>query len=223
MFLDNPVFHATMHDGAIGIVKFLIKRKMLVVAKAMLDNYYDESRLDDNLLAARIALKDGYFSQAEELFAKAYEIENHGEQSLKGYAQASFHCAHYAKATELYRRLSELFPDKQQYKMNEAIALINDNKEDEAVKILYELYYNDQGNVDVRRVLAWGLLCTKQTEKALKLYEGILASGSDVAVDHLNAGYCLWFMGQGEGAAKRFTEFVSIKAEEAKKQRRIST
>ena len=217
MFLDNPVFHATMHDGAISIVKFLIKRKMLVVAKAMLDNYYDESRLDDNLLAARIALKDGYFSQAEELFAKAYEIENHGEQSLKGYAQASFHCAHYAKATELYRRLSELFPDKQQYKMNEAIALINDNKEDEAVKILYELYYNDQGNVDVRRVLAWGLLCTKQTEKALKLYEGILASGSDVAIDHLNAGYCLWFMGQGEGAAKRFTEFVSIKAEEAKK------
>lgn len=90
MFLDNPVFHATMHDGAISIVKFLIKRKMLVVAKAMLDNYYDESRLDDNLLAARIALKDGYFSQAEELFAKAYEIENHGEQSLKGYAQASF-------------------------------------------------------------------------------------------------------------------------------------
>lgn len=217
MFLDNPVFHATMHDGAISIVKFLIKRKMLVVAKAMLDNYYDESRLDDNLLAARIALKDGYFSQAEELFAKAYEIENHGEQSLKGYAQASFHCAHYAKATELYRRLSELFPDKQQYKMNEAIALINDNKEDEAVKILYELYYNDQGNVDVRRVLAWGLLCTKQTEKALKLYEGILASGSDVAIDHLNAGYCLWFMGQGEGAAKRFTEFVSVKAEEAKK------
>lgn len=66
-------------------------------------------------------------------------------------------------------------------------------------------------------MLAWGLLCTKQTEKALKLYEGILASGSDVAVDHLNAGYCLWFMGQGEGAAKRFTEFVSIKAEEAKK------
>lgn len=217
MFLNNSVFNGTMHDGAISIVGFLIKRKMYVVAKAMLDNYYDENLLDDNLLAARIALKNSDYHTAEKLFAKAYEIEKHGEKSLKGYAMASFHCAHYAKATELYRRLEELFPDKQQYKMNEAIALINDNREEEAVKKLYELYYNNQDNIDVRRVLAWGLLCTKQTEKASKLYADLLASGNDVAVDHLNAGYCSWFMGEGEVAAKHFAVFVSLKAEEAEK------
>ncbi len=217
MFLNNSVFHGDMHDGAISIVGFLIKRKMYVVAKAMLDNYYDENLLDDNLLAARIALKNSDYHTAERLFAKAYEIEKHGEKSLKGYAMASFHCAHYAKATELYRRLEELFPDKQQYKMNEAIALINDNREEEAVKKLYELYYNNQDNIDVRRVLAWGLLCTKQTEKASKLYADLLASGNDVAVDHLNAGYCSWFMGEGEVAAKHFAVFVSLKAEEAEK------
>lgn len=217
MFLNNPAFHSAMHDGAISIVGFLIKRKMYAVAKTMLDNYYDENQLDDTLLAARIAIKNSDFSMAEKLFAKAYEIEEHGEKSLKGYALSSFHCAHYAKATELYHRLTEIFPDKQLYKMNEAIALINDKREGEAVKILYELYYNDQGNIDVRRVLAWGLLCTKQTEKASKLYEDILASGNEVSADHLNAGYCSWFMGQGEVAAKHFTNFVSIKAEEAKK------
>lgn len=217
MFLNNYVFHGAMHDGAISIVGFLIKRKMYVVAKAMLDNYFDENQLDDNLLAARIALKNCDYRTAEKLFAKAYEIEKHGEKSLKGYAMASFHCAHYAKATELYRRLEELFPDKQQYKMNEAIALINDNREEEAVKKLYELYYNNQDNIDVRRVLAWGLLCTKQTEKASKLYADLLASGNDVAVDHLNAGYCSWFMGEGEAAAKHFAVFVSLKAEEAEK------
>ena len=217
LFLSNSVFHGTMHDGAISIVGFLIKRKLYVAAKSLLDCYYDENQLDDNLLAARIALKHSDYTTAEKLFAKAYEIENHGEKSLKGYALASFHCGHYAKATELYSRLAEIFPDKQQFKMNEAIALINDKKEDEAVKILYELYYNDQDNVDIRRVLAWGLLCTKQTEKALKLYEDILTSGNDVAVDHLNAGYCSWFKGQGEVAAKHFKDFVSIKLEEAKK------
>ncbi len=217
MFLNNPAFHMTMHDGAISIVGFLLKRKMYAVAKDMLDNYYDENQLDDNLLAARIALKNCDYCLAETLFAKAYEIEKHGEKSLKGYAIASFRCAHYAKATELYHRLTELFPDKQQYKMNEAISLLNDNREGEAVKILYELYYNDHENIDVRRVLAWGLLCTKQIEKALKLYEDILASGNDVAVDHLNVGYCSWFMGQGEIAAKHFADFVSMKTEEAKK------
>ncbi len=217
MFLNNPVFQSTMHDGAISIVGFLIKRKMYVVAKAMLDNYFDGNKLDDNLLAGRLALKNNDYRVAEKLFAKAYEIENHGEKSLKGYAIASFHCAHYAKATELYRRLAEMFPDKQQYKMNEAIALINDNREEEAVKKLYELYYRDQDNIDVRRVLAWGLLCTKQAEKASKLYADILASGSVVAVDHLNAGYCSWFIGQGKTAAKHFADFVSTKVEEAKK------
>lgn len=217
MFLNNSVFHRSMHDGAVSIVGFLIKRKMYIVAKTMLDNYFDGNQLDDNLLAARIALKNSDYHVAEELFAKAYEIEKHGEKSLKGYAMASFHCAHYAKATELYRRLLELYPDKQQYKMNEAIALINDNREEEAVKKLYELYYNNQDNIDVRRVLAWGLLCTKQTEKASRLYTDILASGNDVAVDHLNAGYCSWFTGEGEAAAKHFAVFVSLKAEEAKK------
>ncbi len=128
LFLNNHAFHATMHDGAISIVGFLLKRKMYALAKAVLDNYFDENQLDDNLLAARIALKNSDFISAETLFSKAYEIEGHGENALKGYALASFQCAHYAKATELYHRLTETFPDKPQYKMNEAIALINDKR-----------------------------------------------------------------------------------------------
>lgn len=217
MFLNNPAFHGEMHDGAVKVVGFLLKRKRYAAAKTMLDNYFDENHLDDNLLAAQIALKSGDYHMAEKFFAKAFEIEERGDKSLKGYALASFHCAHYAKAAALYHLLAEVFPDKHQYKMNEAIALINDGKEGKAVNILYELYYNDQENIDVRRVLAWGLLCMKQAEKASRLYEAILASGNDVAVDHLNAGYCYWFMGQGKIAAKHFVYFVSIKKEEAKK------
>lgn len=217
MFLNNRVFHKAMHDEAISIVGFLVKRKMYVEAKEMLDNYFDDNQLDDNLLAARIALKNCDYRMAEKLFAKAYEIENHGDRSLKGYAVASFHCAHYAKATELYHRLTELYPENAQYRMNEAIALINGNREEEAVKKLYELYYNVQDDINVRRVLAWGLLCTKQAEKASKLYADILASGQDVAVDHLNAGYSSWFMGEAEVAAKHFAYFVSNKAQEAEK------
>ncbi len=217
MFLSNPAFHETMHDGAIGVVGFLMKRKLYVLANVMLDEYFDENQFEDNILAGRIALKNGDFTSAEKLFAKAYEIEGHGEKSLKGYALACFRCAHYEKAIELYHRLTEIYPEKSQYKMDEAIALINDKKEEEAVKILYELYYNDQANIEVKRVLAWGLLCIKQTEKASRFYEDIIASGNGIATDYLNAGYCSWFDGHGEAAAKDFAEFVSIKSAEANK------
>lgn len=78
----------------------------------MLNIYFDENRLNDNLLAARIALKEGHYGQAETLFAKAYNIEGGKEKALKGYALASFRCAHYAQASKLYRQLSVLFPGK---------------------------------------------------------------------------------------------------------------
>ena len=62
------------------------------------------------------------------MFAKAYDMENGKEKALKGYALASFRCAHYAQASKLYRQLSVIYPDKELYPMNEAIALINDDK-----------------------------------------------------------------------------------------------
>lgn len=204
LFLDNPVFAGSMHDGAISVVTFLLKRRLFVEAKVLLNAYFDENRLNDNLLAARIALREGYYDKAESLFAKAYDMEDGKEKALKGYALASFRCAHYTQASRLYRQLSVLFPDKELYPMNEAIALINDDKAEEAVKILYELYYKDQNNSDIKRVLAWGMLCTKQLEKADKLYHELLALDKPEAADYLNAGYCAWFMGKGEGAAMLF-------------------
>lgn len=209
LFLDNPVYADSMHDGAISVVTFLLKRKLFVEAKVMLNAYFDENSLDDNLLAGRIALREGQYAKAETLFAKAYGMENGKEKSLKGYASASFRCAHYAQASKLYRQLSVLYPEKELYPMNEAIALINDNKAEEAVKILYELYYKDQNNADVKRVLAWAMLCTKQIDKSAKLYHELLALEKPEAADYLNAGYCAWIIGKGEEAADLFRQAQS--------------
>lgn len=209
LFIDNPVYARSMHDGAISVVTFLLKRRLFVEAKVMLNAYFDENSLEDCLLAGRIALKEGQYAKAETLFAKAYDMENGKEKALKGYALASFRCAHYAQASKLYRQLSVIYPDKELYPMNEAIALINDDKAEEAVKIMYELYYKDQNNADVKRVLAWAMLCTKQLEKSAKLYQELLALDKPEAADYLNAGYCAWFNGKGEDAARLFQQAQS--------------
>lgn len=209
LFLDNPIYAGSMHDGAISVVTFLLKRKLFVEAKVMLKSYFKENSLEDNLLAGRIALREGQYAKAEVLFARAYGMEDGKVKALKGYALASFRCAHYAQASKLYRELSVLFPDKELYPMNEAIALINDNKAGNAVKILYELYYKDQNNTDVKRVLAWAMLCTKQLEKSAKLYKELLSLENPEAADYLNAGYCAWFNGKGEEAARLFQQAQS--------------
>lgn len=209
LFLDNPIYAGSMHDGAISVVTFLLKRKLFVEAKVMLKSYFNENSLEDNLLAGRIALREGQYAKAEVLFARAYGMEDGKVKALKGYALASFRCAHYAQASKLYRELSVLFPDKELYPMNEAIALINDNKAGNAVKILYELYYKDQNNTDVKRVLAWAMLCTKQLEKSAKLYKELLSLENPEAADYLNAGYCAWFNGKGEEAARLFQQAQS--------------
>lgn len=210
LFLDNPIYAGSMHDGAISVVTFLLKRRLFVEAKVMLNAYFDENSLEDNLLAGRIALREGQYAKAEVLFTKAYSMENGKEKALKGYALASFRCAHYAQASKLYRQLSVLYPDKELYPMNEAIALINDERADEAVKILYELYYKDQNNPDIKRVLAWAMLCTKQLEKSAKLYQELLSLEKPEAADYLNAGYCAWFNGKGEEAARLFQQAQSM-------------
>ena len=204
LFLNNPLFINALHDGAINVITFLLKRRMFVEAKVMLNTYFDENQLNDNLLAARVALKEGHYDKAETLFAKAYSMDGGKEKALKGYALASFRCAHYEQASKLYRQLSVLYPEKELYPMNEAIALINDDHADEAIKILYELYYQDQNNADVKRVLAWGMLCTKQLEKAGKLYHELLGLDKPEAADYLNAGYCAWFSGKAGDAARLF-------------------
>lgn len=210
LFLDNPIYAGSMHDGAISVVTFLLKRRLFVEAKVMLNAYFDENSLEDNLLAGRIALREGQYAKAEVLFTKAYSMENGKEKALKGYALASFRCAHYAQASKLYRQLSVLYPDKELYPMNEAIALINDDRADEAVKILYELYYKDQNKSDIKRVLAWAMLCTKQLEKSAKLYQELLSLEKPEAADYLNAGYCAWFNGKGEEAARLFQQAQSM-------------
>ncbi len=210
LFLDNPIYAGSMHDGAISVVTFLLKRRLFVEAKVMLNAYFDENSLEDNLLAGRIALREGQYAKAEVLFTKAYSMENGKEKALKGYALASFRCAHYAQASKLYRQLSVLYPDKELYPMNEAIALINDERADEAVKILYELYYKDQNKSDIKRVLAWAMLCTKQLEKSAKLYQELLSLEKPEAADYLNAGYCAWFNGKGEEAARLFQQAQSM-------------
>lgn len=215
LFMDDPVYRPELHDEAMRVFRFLLKRHQEDDAEMLLECYYDADNPTDVQLRGRLSIARGEYSYAEKLFKEAFEKDSENKQTLKGLAIACFHCGHYTEAAEYYSKLSELYPDKKSYKLNLAVSLINDHKEKEGENVLYELYYMYPDDINVRRALAWDLLSVKKLDRAVKLYDGILESDDVVAVDCLNAGYCAWFSGDLQKAANRFSEYNKKAKEES--------
>lgn len=210
IFLKNELFSLSgnFHVEALHIVHFLMKRKEYAEAEDLLNYYYNEDEENDVITMARLSLLNSESFSAERLYNLALEWDASNRVALKGAAMASFNCKHYDKAFKLYKQLSEIYPDKMVYRLNMSISLINDNKAEEGVNTLYELYYKYPDNVDVKRALAWGLLWINKVEQSSKLYHDILSSDTKSPVDSLNAGYCTWFSGDIAKAVTLFREFA---------------
>lgn len=221
LFMDIDIFHPFLHIEAKRMERFLLKHKRIRDVRAMSEAYYSEKDADDILIKARLAMCDSLYEEAESLYTKALKIQPDNVSSERGVALASFYAGHYGVAAKWYNVLSEKYPDKSLYKLNLAISLINDNKAEEGVKYLYELYYNRPDDVDVKRALAWGHLCLKHLDQADKLYDDILSNGNSIAAaDYLNAGYCRWFENKLDEAVDMFRKYTK-KAEEQSHGKRI--
>lgn len=208
LFMAKEIYHPYIAVEARRIERFLLKHKRIDDARKMIVSYQDSSNAEDLTFMARLKMYDHQYEEAESLYGKAFEKCSEDINILKGYALASFHAGNYETAARLYRQLSEQQPDKSLYKLNLAISLINGNKADEGVNVLYELYYNIPNDIDVKRALAWGQLCLKHLEQAGKLYNDILSANEKSAADYLNAGYCKWFNNDLKEAVKLFKEYM---------------
>lgn len=200
VFMTNAVFFPKLHDEAIRVVRFLMKQKMGEEAYQLLDYFMNEDAPEDMILLAQLHMQRAEYDLAEELYNKVYNLNKDDFQGLKGLALSSFYCGHYEQSAMLYKKLAEKQPEK--YKQNLAISLINAKQVKEGVNILYELYYKDPSSINIKRGLAWGLLCLKHLEQAAKLYNEIMASDEKNGADYLNAGYCAWFSGNLQEAIK---------------------
>lgn len=195
VFFDNTLYSPKLHAEAVRIERFLLKQGMAAEASKVLSTFYDSASVDDQLMKAQLAMRKADYAEAERLFADVLKVDGKQQQALKGLALSSFYCGHFEQAAEHYRRLSEAHPNNSLYKQNIAISLISAKKEKEGVDLLYELYYKDPTSINIKRALAWGLLCIKHLAQADKLYHEILASPDTNEADSLNAGYCAWFNG----------------------------
>lgn len=221
IFMSNRLFHQHLGIEARRVERFLMKHGRVGDARAMLQNYYDPDNVEDVVLSARLEMQMRHYGEAEALYQKALGMKPDDMSAQRGYAQASFHAGHYEVAAAQYESLSKQHPDKELYKLNLAIALINAHRADEAVKVLYELYYENADSVDVKRALAWGQMSLKHLQQAEKLYNEIIGADQTSAADYLNAGYCQWFLGNLQKAVELFKLYMKKAGEQPRDGQRI--
>lgn len=143
-------------------------------------------------------------------YQQVLSLDGDNEKALVGYARQLFEDGRYQEAEELYERLLLLFPAKPRYMLNKAVTLLNMEEYDEALKLLYQLNFEQPEDVNVLRVLAWALTCNGQLEQAENIFSKMDWGENAKASDLSNHGYCLWLRGEIPTAIATFSNAVSL-------------
>ena len=212
LFLANNLFRqAQMQASLTEVAAFLMKHRKNEEALAVLGNCsqtpadFDYQMLMGNLLMRMPPVTD---MSATEHFRNALNLRPGSEKALSGYARALFRYHSYEAALTAYEKLLKLKPEHTGYMLNAAICMTNMGRNDDALKLLYKLDYEQPGTAKVERVLAWVLTMSQRYEQAGKIYQRLLSEEKPEPVDMLNFGYSLWFQGDIVEAIVHFKQFL---------------
>ena len=229
VFFANPVFRGTALERQFNrVVAFMLKREMYAEAVEVLDSYRKEVRDYQFWMMCGHALKHKLevMVSGECLagltpavcYATAMMFpEAADHKALASYAKAIFQDGQYEEAGRAYAELLETYPDNKNYQLNYSATLVNLSRYEEALKLLYKLNYEYPENKNVTRVLARALTGDGRYEQAGRLYAQLCEQPADMS-DLLNAGYCQWFSGNMEEAAKCFAAYLKGKYPETASQ-----
>ena len=190
---------------------FLIKQQRWSELNLLLGSISDRhpDTVHRHLLTAYAAMHDGQMPKACQSFACVLAEQPKNERALRGLARASLLCEDYLQAAKTYGKLLEYHPDNKGYALNQSICRLKLGQAAEAVEVLFRLRYEYPDDKNVRRVLAWGLLCQDKLDAAQQEYRSLL-EGEPQKEDYLNAGYCYWLMGNVAKAVELFRQFTIL-------------
>ena len=128
--------------------------------------------------------KSGHTEEALRAYTVADTIKPNSKWTLTHLATLSSYIGKYADAAQYYKELLELHPDSTRYLQLAAQSLMQDNRFDEALQLVYKLAYLEDTD-DNKRLLSWCLIAVGKKEEAaaqlqdlIKLSLGAVASTS---------------------------------------------
>ena len=228
-FYSDLLKEPSMDEEKLKLAKFLAKRGHWNNLSRALGSFYMERSLrpaDYFMLEARLAMQRNQYSAANKSYQIALQLDNDHMEALNGWARTSMLSHYYSDALIAYQKLIELQPDNQNARLNECIALLKLQRADEAMEKLFKLSYENEADDNVKRVMAWGMMCQGRMEQAEVIYDQLLINARSLDAsygteqqrkpagmheeDFLNAAYCQWLVGKVEQAVALFADYVRI-------------
>ncbi len=191
-----------------ALATYLYRHHHYAELQELLPTFYEET-LQYYTLTGYSSLHQGHLSVAADSFSHALNLQPDDEWALKGKAQTAMEMEDYKQALNAYNALLLIQPDNVPAELNRAIALLRLDRTKEALDNLYRLDFNRPDD-NVKRILAWTLLCDGNATKASQLYAHLL-SGTPSAEDYLNAGYAEWLLGNIPTAVSHFRQWNSLR------------
>jgi tetratricopeptide (TPR) repeat protein len=197
-FFCSKVFNQTPLDAH--------KPEVVRVMKKHLYDYEAEMLLD----SFPESMRDVQYYLWKEDYSDALRLDPDNERALSARARFYFSEGLYEDANDDYERLLLLHPNKVSYMLNKAVCLVNMDEYEDALKLLYQLNYEHDEDVNIQRVLAWALICDGKMEQADKLYQQLTSNDSATSEDYLNKAYCQWLMGRIKEADACFDQYFIL-------------
>ena len=216
LFVANPNIACKMMPGqSIDVAMFLFGQKHYGLCEQLLQAIGTENTFPPSyyLLQALLNTERNHLPQARQYYQQVLALEPDNQKAMKGLARLCLTMGDYAQACTLYGQLKEQNPTSRVLAANHGIALIGKGETAEAVKLLYQFYYEYPDDERIKRVLAWALLNDGKYADAQRMYEQLLESSKPLPADCLNCGYCHWLMGDLSKAADYFGRFVALSNE----------
>mgnify|MGYP002622352382 CR=1 FL=1 len=212
LYFANSLFGKNkLQEKMTEVAAFLMKHRKNDEALSVLSNCELAAKtFDYNMLMGNLLMRMPLDTElsASDYYRHALDLRPDSEKALSGYARALFRYHRYEAALTSYEKLLKLKPEHTGYMLNASICMTNLERNEEALKLLYKLDYEQPDNHKVKRVLAWVLTMSERYEQASKAYQQLLSVEKPEPVDMLNYGYCLWFHGDIVEAIVHFKQFL---------------
>lgn len=197
-FFCSKVFNSTPLDAYKAEVVRVMKKHLRDYEAEILLRTFPESMRDVQ-----------YYLWCEN-YSGALQLDPNNERALSARARFYFSEGLYDEANDDYDHLLLLHPDKVSYMLNKAVCLVHMEEYEDALKLLYQLNYEHDDDVNIQRVLAWTLTCDGKLEQADKQYQQLTSDDSATSEDYLNKGYCQWLLGHIEEADRCFDQYFIL-------------
>jgi tetratricopeptide (TPR) repeat protein len=165
---------------------------------------------DPALMQAALALCDGKLAVAERLLRARLMTAPTDVAAIRMLAETGTRLGRYADAGNLLARCLELAPSFVGARHNYAIVLFRQQKAAAAIPHIEALLAHDPGDPAYRNLLAACLGLVGEYDRAIEIYEGVLAEHPDQPKVWLSYGHALRTAGRQEAAVKAYRRSIAL-------------